>query len=250
MPRLRLLQLNNARLRGDYEEFPRKLRWLCWHGFPLDSIPSGLHLESLVALDMRNSSLKQAWNGNKLEKFPTELGQMESLKMLLADGIGINQSPSMTTGVRSWPSYFRDWLLGPRRSPESISFSLCSLPRSLSVLGLAGCNLSDGAIPKDIGSLSLLQRLDLRNNPICILPESVKFLTMLRSLSLDNCTTLQLLPELPMSLRSLDLFECRSLEMITNLPNLLDSLYLYITDCDKLTEVQGLFNPLETFMKY
>ncbi|XP_059631372.1 disease resistance protein RPV1-like [Cornus florida] len=319
MGRLRLLHLNNVRLTGDYEEFPRKLRWLCWRGFPLESIPSGFPLESLVALDMRNSSLKQVWNGNKLlgslkilnlshshgltntpdfskvpnlerlilkncinlieihesigelgrlvllnldgcknlrklpskidqlksletlilsrclklMKLPTKLGKMESLKMLLA--------PSMTTGVRSWPSHFRDLLLGPRRSPQSISFSLCSLPCSLSSLSLSGCNLSNDAILNDLGSLPLLQNLDLSENPICSLPESINCLTMLQALKLENCTTLQLLPQLPMSLRVLHISECRSLEMITNLPNLLKSLDFQMLKCEKLIEVQGLF---------
>ncbi|XP_059653205.1 disease resistance protein RPV1-like [Cornus florida] len=327
MHRLRLLQLNNTRLTGDYEEFPRKLRWLCWRGFPLESIPSGFHLESLVALDMRNSSLKHVWNGNKLlrslkilnlshsygltntpdfsqapnlerlilkncinlieihgsigdlgrlvllnlegcknlrklpskigglkclevlilsrclklENLPEELGKMECLKMLHADGVGINQSSSMTTGLRSWPSHFRECLFGPRRRPESISFSLCSLPRSLSVLSLAGCNLSDDAIPKDLGCLSLLQNLDLSRNLICSIPESIKCLTMLHRLDLNCCPKLKLLPELPMTLRWLALHECRSLEVVTNLPNLLKSLLLFSGGCDKLSEVQGLF---------
>ncbi|XP_059653214.1 disease resistance protein RPV1-like isoform X2 [Cornus florida] len=327
MQRLRLLQLNNARVRGDYEEFPSKLRWLCWRGFPLESIPSGLHLECVVALDMRNSNLKQAWTGYKLlrslkilnlshshgltntpdfsqvpnleklilkncknlieihesigelgrlvllnlkgcenlgklplkigqlksleililsgclklEKLPTELSKMESLKILHADGVAISQSPSMTTAVRSWPSHFRDWLLGPRRSPESISFSLYSLPRLLSSLSLVGCNLSNDAIPNDLGCLSLLQDLDLSENPICSLPESIKCLTLLEVLDLEKCTKLQFLPELPMSLRELYLLRCRSLETITNLPNLLGSLHLLMNYSDNLTEVRGLF---------
>ncbi|GMP62992.1 hypothetical protein CsSME_00024869 [Camellia sinensis var. sinensis] len=54
--RLRILHLYNVRLTGYYEEFPKKLRWLCWHGFPLKSIPNDFCLESLVALDMSYSN--------------------------------------------------------------------------------------------------------------------------------------------------------------------------------------------------
>ncbi|CAL5378346.1 unnamed protein product [Camellia sinensis] len=57
MHKLRLLQLNNIRLSGRYQKFPKKLRWLCWHGFPLKSIPNDFTLDSLVALEMQNSSL-------------------------------------------------------------------------------------------------------------------------------------------------------------------------------------------------
>ena len=66
MYELRLLQLCYVQLSGSYEEFPKRLRWLCWRGFPLESIPSDFPVESLVALDMRYSSLKQVWRGTKV----------------------------------------------------------------------------------------------------------------------------------------------------------------------------------------
>ncbi|XP_059653238.1 uncharacterized protein LOC132300245 [Cornus florida] len=118
---------------------------------------------------------------------------------------------------------------------------MCALPRSLSILNLSGFNLSDDAIPKDLGSLSPLQNLDLSRNLICSIPESIKCLTMLHRLDSKYYPKLQLLPELPMSLRSLELLECRSLEMITNLPNLLNSLLLFTGNCEKVTEVQRMF---------
>ncbi|CAN0915131.1 Disease resistance protein Roq1 [Linum grandiflorum] len=58
MKRLRLLKLNHVRLKGSYEYISCKLRWLCWHGFSLESIPSDFELENLIALDLRHSSLK------------------------------------------------------------------------------------------------------------------------------------------------------------------------------------------------
>ncbi|CAL5340839.1 unnamed protein product [Camellia sinensis] len=66
MQRLRILQLYNVWLTGYYEEFPKKLRWLCWHGFPLKSIPNDFSLDSLVALDMSYSNLERVWNGTKV----------------------------------------------------------------------------------------------------------------------------------------------------------------------------------------
>ncbi|XP_059654363.1 disease resistance protein RUN1-like [Cornus florida] len=73
MHNLRLLQLNNVRLTGNYEQFPKELRWLCWCWFPLKIIPSEFYLESLVVLEMKCSSLKQVWKGKK---------SLKSLKIL------------------------------------------------------------------------------------------------------------------------------------------------------------------------
>jgi len=59
MKGLRLLQLNYVRLAGGYQCLSKNLRWLCWHGFPLEFIPIELCQPSIVAIDMRYSSLKQ-----------------------------------------------------------------------------------------------------------------------------------------------------------------------------------------------
>ncbi|GMP39606.1 hypothetical protein CsSME_00010373 [Camellia sinensis var. sinensis] len=68
MCKLRLLQLSNVRLTGQYEVFPKKLRWLCWRGYPSKYIPNEFPLESLVALDMRYGRLERFWRGTKLLK--------------------------------------------------------------------------------------------------------------------------------------------------------------------------------------
>ncbi|KAI3739634.1 hypothetical protein L2E82_30044 [Cichorium intybus] len=52
MDGLMLLQLNYVQMNGSYENFPRELRGLCMHGFPLKSIPLDLPMENLVALDL------------------------------------------------------------------------------------------------------------------------------------------------------------------------------------------------------
>ena len=69
MHKLRLLQLNYVHITGSLKEFPRRLRWLCWHGFPLKSIPIEFPLKSLIALDLRYSSLKQIWKGKRVTIF-------------------------------------------------------------------------------------------------------------------------------------------------------------------------------------
>ncbi|KAG5535865.1 hypothetical protein RHGRI_023587 [Rhododendron griersonianum] len=68
MDKLKLLQLNYVQISGPFIKFPNKLRWLCWHGFPLRTIPSGFPLGSLVTLDLQYSNLKRVWKGTKFCK--------------------------------------------------------------------------------------------------------------------------------------------------------------------------------------
>ena len=58
MDKLKLLQLNFVELNGSHENFSEDLRWLCWHGFHLRTIPSNLFMGNLVALDMSFSCLE------------------------------------------------------------------------------------------------------------------------------------------------------------------------------------------------
>ncbi|KVG54850.1 hypothetical protein Ccrd_026352, partial [Cynara cardunculus var. scolymus] len=58
MDNLMLLQLNFVKFNGSYKNFPKKLRWLCMHGFSLKSLPLDLPMENMVVLDMSYSNLE------------------------------------------------------------------------------------------------------------------------------------------------------------------------------------------------
>ncbi|KAJ9552670.1 hypothetical protein OSB04_016715 [Centaurea solstitialis] len=186
----------------------------------------------------------------KLEKLPVEdLAKLQSLKMLHADEIAISHIASNRNEVVAWRSFFPSWLSKPRTCRVPINFSLASFSSSLLSLSLANCNLTDQAIPSDLTGLCSLKYLNLSGNPIRTLPERIKDLYMLRDLWLDSCSSLESLPELPMSLIDLKTVNCTSLERITNLPNLLESLFLDVSGCEKLSEVEGLFRlePIRNF---
>ncbi|CAL5340916.1 unnamed protein product [Camellia sinensis] len=68
MHKLKFLQLNYVQISGSLKNFPKGLRWLCWHGFPFKSIPCDFPLESMIVLDVSYSSLQKIWEGDKLLK--------------------------------------------------------------------------------------------------------------------------------------------------------------------------------------
>ena len=63
---LRLLQLNFVHLDGSYEHLSKNLRWLCWNGFPLTSIPRHFDQRKLVAINLKYSNLEQVWENPKV----------------------------------------------------------------------------------------------------------------------------------------------------------------------------------------
>ena len=69
MHQLRVLQLNYACLKGNFQCLSKRLRYLEWYGFPLKTIPSDLHMENLVAIYMPYSSLIELWKGAKVAKY-------------------------------------------------------------------------------------------------------------------------------------------------------------------------------------
>ncbi|KAL7205637.1 hypothetical protein ACSBR2_018545 [Camellia fascicularis] len=333
MHKLRLLQLNYVQLGGSYKEFPKKLRLLCWRGFPLKSIPRNFPLESLVSLDLRNSSLEQVWKGRKflkllkflnlshchslirtpdfsglcslerlllkdctclvkvhesigdleklvllnlkgcknLRKLPRKIGQLKSLEKLILSGCSnlemlpmeleklkpltvlhaygttISQSCFTIGKSDSWPKILWSWLSNPSKNLDP---SLAFFPRTLLKLSLRDCSLSDDTILMDLSGLSLLLELDLSQNPISSMPESISGLTTLKSLWLDTCTRLQSLPKLPSSLKELVARDCKSLERMTIPSNLLKSMnVMHLSGCDKLFKIDGLFQlePIGSF---
>nr|XP_028958213.1 TMV resistance protein N-like [Malus domestica]XP_028958214.1 TMV resistance protein N-like [Malus domestica]XP_028958215.1 TMV resistance protein N-like [Malus domestica]XP_028958216.1 TMV resistance protein N-like [Malus domestica]XP_028958217.1 TMV resistance protein N-like [Malus domestica]XP_028958218.1 TMV resistance protein N-like [Malus domestica] len=288
MHKLKLLQLSYVQLNGCYKEFSTGLRWLCWFKFPFDSLPSNFPLESLVALEMCCSSLRQVWKGTellpslkilnlshsrdltktpdfsfvpKLERlilknceslihvdesignleglvhlnmedcksitklprnismltsletliisgcsnlsmFSLDMREMESLKVFEADGVPVHRLLTAAEEVT----------LCPRPNVEISRASY--LPRNLVDLRLSNCNLSNDDFPRELGSLSSLKILDLGSNPICSLPDCVRGITGLDSLSFYNCTRLKSLVRLP-TVGNLSILGCKALGKVT-----------------------------------
>ncbi|CAN6446199.1 unnamed protein product [Victoria cruziana] len=68
MSRLRMLRLNEVTFKGEYERFPRNIRWLQWRPKDLLCLPSCLHLDNMVVLDLSGSSTLRLWDGQKVAR--------------------------------------------------------------------------------------------------------------------------------------------------------------------------------------
>ncbi|XP_016649880.1 PREDICTED: TMV resistance protein N-like isoform X2 [Prunus mume] len=181
MVKLRLLQLSYVQLNGDYEEFPKGLRWLYWLEFPLDSIPSDFRLESLVVLEMHDSSLRKIWKGTKF---------LQSLKILDLSGSCI--------------------------LTETGDFSLVP---NLERLILEDCvSLVD--VHESIGNLEKLVHLNMKNcKNIRKLPKRISMLKSLETLILSGCSSLNEFPMEMGEMESLEVFKADDIP-IGQLPTL------------------------------
>ncbi|XP_059451624.1 disease resistance protein RUN1-like [Corylus avellana] len=221
----------------------------------LQSLPMSFYrLKSLQTLILSGCS--------RLDYLAEELGEMESLTTLLADNTAIRQVPCTIVQLKnlkclslcgckgspskSLSSHFWSWIF-PRKSPKSVNLLPASLQglNSLTDLNLSHCNLSDDAIPKDLGSLCALQSLDLQNNHFHSLPSSLGGLSKLQALHLNYCTKLQSIPDLPPNLKEMWAQHCTALERMPNVSNNLHLEDLYLGNCNKLAEIPGLDKQLK-----
>ena len=107
---------------------------------------------------------------------------------------------------------------------------------SLIKLNLSNCNLKE--ILNDIGCLFSLKQLDLSGNNFGCLLESMAQLSNLNELIVNNCTSLQSFPKLPLNLGYIDGFGCFSLETVPDLlrPNSSFEPLLALSNCNKLSD--------------
>nr|CDK13059.1 TIR-NBS-LRR disease resistance protein [Malus domestica] len=158
MKRLRLLQLNYVRLTGGYQCLSKKLRWLCWHGFPLEFIPIELCQPNIVVIDMQYSSLRQV-----LCEYS---GLLDKLKIL-----NLSHSHDLT------------------QSPDFLKFP------NLEKLILKDCKRL-AKVHKSIGDLKSLVLVNLKDcETLKALPRSFYKLKSVKTLVLDGCSRFQSLSE-------------------------------------------------------
>ncbi|MFS7970008.1 putative TIR domain, P-loop containing nucleoside triphosphate hydrolase [Helianthus anomalus] len=264
MDNLKLLQLNFVELNGSFEKFPEDLKWLCWLGFHLTTIPSNLYMRNLVAIDMSYSNL---------EVFEPPMVVIKSLKILnLKDShklykiVNIVRIPNLETLIL-WNCYSLVDVCKTIKGLESLALlnmtgcknlfrrvnrltastsggvvteqPTFSFPFSLNRLFLKYCHLEcTDSFPLSFSMQPDLQYLNLGNGRFESLP-CYTHLENLRVLDLSSCSRLKCLVCLPNTLAELYVYDCELLERITfQLPRFTLQEFGY-EGCVNLYEVEG-----------
>ncbi|CAL5340851.1 unnamed protein product [Camellia sinensis] len=175
MHKLKLLQLKYIQISGSFENFPKGLQWLCWHGFPFKSIPHDFPLENLTILDMSYSRLQIAWKGAKL---------LESLKILdLSHSHCLIKTPDFS------------------KAPN------------LERLILKNC-ATLVEVHESVGHLQRLVLFNLKDcKSLKKLPRSIGMLKFLETLDISGCSNLEELPTELGTLESLTVFHANKIDI-------------------------------------
>ncbi|KAM5557741.1 disease resistance protein RPV1 [Rosa sericea] len=231
----------------------QKLRiWNLRNCKSIKSLPSEVHMEFLETFEVSGCS--------KLKMIPKFMRKTKRLSKLSLSGTAVEKLPSiehlseslveldMSEVVRREPPYslFLQRVLSssglfPRKSPHPLIPVLASLKHfsSLKKLNLNDCNLCEGEIPNDIGSLSSLKNLELRGNNFVTLPASIHLLSKLWFIDVENCERLQQLPELPVADTHLRVRanNCTSLQVFPD-PSDVRRLWGFELDCSNCLSCQ------------
>ncbi|TXG65424.1 hypothetical protein EZV62_006699 [Acer yangbiense] len=189
-------------------------------GTAIKELPGSIYnLTSLECLNLSDCS--------KLEILPNNLGNLKSLMKLSIDRIAISQLPSTMMHLNELYILSCHGCRGLRFTHSS------DFPCSLTYLYLSDCNLKE--IPEDICHLSSLVDLDLSGNDFESLPKSMKQLSILRYLKVNNYNMLQSLTELPLSIEILSASDCKQLRSIQDTSELAVKASIF-TNCPNLEE--------------
>ncbi|KAK9204026.1 hypothetical protein WN943_014283 [Citrus x changshan-huyou] len=221
MPNLRILKFYSSmneenKCKMSYFQGPgfTEVRYLHWHGYPLKLLPSNIHPEKLVLLEMPHSNIEQLFDNvqdygklnqiitaafNFFSKIPTP-----SLTQHLNNLVILNLSGCKN--LQSLPARIHLKLL------KELDLSGCSKlkrlpeisPGNITTMHLDGTALEE--LPSSIECLSKLSHLGLADcKSLKSLPSGLCKLKSLDVLIIDGCSNLQRLPEELGNLEALDI---------------------------------------------
>ncbi|XP_018723991.2 disease resistance protein RPV1 [Eucalyptus grandis] len=226
--------------------------------------PSIGKLKSLISLDLCYS--------NNLKELPEEVGELQELKELLLNSIGITKIPMSVCSLRKLEYLVIEsccslveipLVIGNLYSLKQLDLRMCKsligIPSSignlssLEQLNLWDCKLLT-EIPNSIGNLSSLEQLNLGScESLTEIPNSIGNLSSLKQLDLGSCKSLTEIPSSIgnlSSLEQLDLGSCKSLTKIpSSIGNLSSLEQLDLGSCESLTEIPSSIGNLSSLEK-
>ncbi|KAA8529496.1 hypothetical protein F0562_033705 [Nyssa sinensis] len=186
MDNLRLLQLSNVKLEGNFKHIPAELRWLQWKKCPLKNLPSDFCPRGLTVLDLSESKIERVWGRRWWHWYSNKVA--ENLMVLsVGNCCSISSLPVSIEGLASIVELQLDGT-SITHLPDQIGAL-----KSLDKLEMRNCKFLT-SLPESIGNLLTLTTLIIVNAAITELPESIGTLENLIMLRLNKCDQLRRLP--------------------------------------------------------
>ncbi|KAF3778182.1 Leucine-rich repeat soc-2-like protein [Nymphaea thermarum] len=226
MLNLRILQLEGLSFEGNFQHFPKGLRWLALENCRFTSPPHDFDIEKVAVLDMSGCSLMAECFTNYSLMRTLDLSYLKFLNLSRTE---ISSTPDFTN-VRCLEKLILSDCTKLTKVHESIG-----ILKSLLSLDLGGCKILS-KVPDSVCRLSSLKSFDLRKcAKVPYLPESLGNMKSLQKLYLDN-TSIETLPDSIGSLTRLGVLSLKGCTCLNALPSSLQNLL-----CLQHMIVQGTF---------
>ncbi|CAF2096583.1 unnamed protein product [Brassica napus] len=252
---------------------PNGLKYLHWHGYPLQSIPD-IDLKNLVDLKLPHSKLEEIWDGDKDAGMLKWVDLSHSVNLCRCLGLANAQNLERLnlegcSNLKKLPSSMKCLEKLVYLNLKECT-SLKSLPKglksqSLETLILSGCSsfrkfpmisenvevlLLDGTVikklPESIQSLRKLGLLNLKNcRKLKHLSSDLHKLKCLQELILSGCSQLEVFPEIEEDMESLEilLLDDTAISEMPNMMHLSNIKTFSLCGTDSQLSVSMFFSP-------
>ncbi|XP_039166418.1 TMV resistance protein N isoform X2 [Eucalyptus grandis] len=205
LPNLRYLRIKQAEVTGHFKGLLPNLRWLDWIACPTSFFPPDFHPENLVILNVRASSLTEHWDAwHHVNGLP----KLKVLRLLHCENL--TETPDFSA-LRNLEILNLEYCVNLVKVHPSIR----SITKLVS-LSLKGCDKLK-ELPEEMGRLTNLTELLIDDSSIKEIPMSIGRMRKLEIVSARNCRSLVRIDSSIKSLwnlHSLLLQECNSLETL------------------------------------